>query len=464
MIMRPLLANLGFLSQMAGIFMIIPIIASFIYQETPAIVALLITAMIFLILGFFLNSLCERKDLDYKSSNRLVFLSFVLLSLIGAIPYFMVNATGGGFAQRITDSVFESVSGYTTTGFSVIANPSLLPHSIVLYRALTQFIGGIGIILILMIFFYSEERLQNFSRTFGLEKNGNIKKTFILIALVYTGIVLFMGILAYLNGFKDINLLLSYLFSAVSGGGFSPVLDITSSVAGTSFGYILIATMIFGASNFLIVAGLFLFKFKAFIKSEVSVYIGLILASFLFVKFTFSLGYFDALFHVASAATNTGYQYMNTAIWSDSLKLFFIALMLVGGCSLSAAGGIKIYRLGIMFRAIGKSIYDNITLQDKKIKVFEKEYTNDEIVQNFVVIILIVGLTFLSAIILQTGGYGFVNSLFTTASAVATTGIDVGIVNSTLGLGFKWLISFLMLAGRVEVFAILIIFSRVKEK
>lgn len=461
--MRALLANLGFFSQMAGIFMVFPVIAAVFYKETPATIALLITAIIFFVLGFFLNTLCEKKDLDFKDSSRLFVLSFVMLGVIGGIPYFYVHATDGGFTQRVTDSIFESVSGYTTTGFSVISDPSKLPQSIVLYRGLTQFIGGIGIILLLIIFFYSEDRLNNFSRSFGIENNGRIKKTFIMIALVYTGIIVFTGIIAYLSGYHNIINLLSYLFAAVSGGGFTPVVDISKEVIGTSFGYLIMIAMILGASHLIIIAGLFTLKFKEFLRSEVPVYFGLIFAGFLFVKFMFGLGYFEALFHVVSAFTNTGFQYANFPAFSDSLKLTLIVMMMIGGTSVSAAGGIKVFRLGVIFASIKKSIYAAITEEDKKIKVFDKEYSNQDIVQNYVIVVLMVGIAFLSAIIFTAGGNTFVNSLFITTSAIATTGLDVGLIIG-LGLAFKWLLVLLMLLGRVEVFAFLIIFSRVNEK
>ena len=114
--MRALLANMGFVLQISGIFIVLPIILSFINNETVATIALFLTAIIFLILGFVFNAFCERRTLSYKSSCALIVLIFILLSLIGSIPYIYVNFSNGDIIQNISDSIFESASGFTTTG------------------------------------------------------------------------------------------------------------------------------------------------------------------------------------------------------------------------------------------------------------------------------------------------------------------------------------------------------------
>src|SRR3989338_1098180 len=106
--MKAILANMGFVMQMSGIFILIPIILSFIFGETNATIALFVTATAFLAFGFVLNALCERKDLTFKESASLIVLVFVFLSIIGAIPYFYLGIFEGSIAEKITDSIFES--------------------------------------------------------------------------------------------------------------------------------------------------------------------------------------------------------------------------------------------------------------------------------------------------------------------------------------------------------------------
>ena len=118
--------------------------------------------------------------------------------------------------SNITDSLFESTSGFTTTGLSVISNLSTIPRSIIFYRALTQFIGGIGIVLVLLAFFYPEAKLIEFFRSMGFSQKQKIKRTFLLILLIYviyTFVMIFIGLLF---GYRDIITLVSFIFSALS--------------------------------------------------------------------------------------------------------------------------------------------------------------------------------------------------------------------------------------------------------
>src|SRR4030042_2410475 len=271
--MKTILANLGFVLEMAGAFLVLPIIVSFYYNESGATIALFLSAIGFLALGFFLNAMCERRELTYNKSCILIVIVFLLLSIIGAIPYIYLNISQGDFIQNITDSIFESASGYTTTGFTVIGNLSTIPKSIIFYRALTQFIGGIGIVLVLLAFFYPEKKLQEFSRSMGFLKNSKIKRTFLLILGIYCILCILMVLFGYIFGYHDILTLVSFIFSALSTGGFTPMNDITAAVNQIPFNAILLISMFFGASNFFLLAGLVKRRLKEFFRSEISILI-----------------------------------------------------------------------------------------------------------------------------------------------------------------------------------------------
>jgi len=459
--MKALLANMGFVLQMSGIFIVIPVILSFVFNETSATIALFLAAMAFLVLGFMLNALCERRELTFKQSCTLIVLVFILLSLIGAIPYAYLNIQKGDLLQNITDSIFESASGFTTTGYSVIPNLSSIPKSIIFYRGLTQFVGGIGIVLILLAFFYPEAKLQEFSRGMGFSKNQKIKKTFLLILFIYCTYTIVMIVSGFLLGYHDIINLTSFIFSALSTGGFAPITDITAVATQFPLNFILIISMVLGATNFFVLAGLFKGKIKEFIKSEITVFIAIAVFSIFITTIFFHLSVFDSTFHIISAMSTTGFSYVT--IQSDSLKLFLVFLMFVGGASFSTAGGIKIYRFILLFKATKKAIVDSITEQDSKVKLFGKEYTNAEIIQSLALVILMIGIIFASSFIVSSYGFRPVDSIFETTSAIATTGISVGVVGPSLALELKWLFVFLMILGRIEILAFLIMFSRAKE-
>ncbi len=460
---KALLSNIGFVLQMSGIFIILPIILSFIDNDMVAAVALFAAAIIFLSLGFLLNALCERKELTYKQSCALIVLVFVLLSIIGAIPYLYINISQGDFISNITDSFFESASGFTTTGFSVIPDLSNIPRSIIFYRALTQFIGGIGIVLVLLAFFYPEAKLTEFFRSMGFSQKQKIKRTFLIILLIYISYTFIMIFIGLLFGYHDVINLVSFIFSALSTGGFAPINDISTTVTQFPINYILILGMILGACNFLVLAGLFKGKIKGFFKSEISVFFVLLILSVIFVIFEFKLSVFDAVFNVVSAMSTTGFSYLSIADFSDGLKLFLVFLMFVGGASFSTAGGIKIYRFLLLFKATNKAITENITGKYSPVTLFGKEYSNLEVIHSLVIVISMVGLIFGSTFLISLYGFQPVDAVFEATSALATTGLSAGVVGPSLALELKWLFVFLMIIGRVEILAFFIMLSRQRE-
>ncbi|MBN1861835.1 MAG: TrkH family potassium uptake protein [Candidatus Thermoplasmatota archaeon] len=461
--MRALLANMGFVLQISGIFLTLPIILSFINNEIVATIGLFITATIFLTLGFSFNAFCERRELSYKRSCALFVLVFIVLSLIGSIPYMYVNFSNGDIIQNISDSIFESASGYTTTGLSVIPNVSALPESIVFYRALTQFIGGIGIVLVLLAFFYPETKLQDFARSMGFSKNQKVKKAFLSIILIYCIYTIIFTVAGIALGYHDVVKVISFIFSALSTGGFTPINDITSVATTFPMNIILVVTMVLGASNFFIIAGLFKGKFKEFITSETSVFLIMAIFAISIATIFFGLPIGDAVFHIVSGMTTTGFSYLSVAGFSDGLKLFFVFLMLVGGASFSTAGGIKIFRFVLMLKALQKTIYESVTGREYTIHLFGNKYTGASLNKAVVTVFLMISLVFFSAFIVSSYGFPLVDSLFETTSAVATTGLSTGIVRPSLAMELKWLFVVLMILGRVEIFAVLIMFSRIKE-
>ena len=462
-----LLANLGFVLQISGIFILLPIVVSFIFNETSATVGLFLAAIAFLAAGFLLNALCERKELSFKQSCTLIVLVFIVLSLVGSLPYFYfylnTDVLTGNVLQLFSDSVFESTSGFTTTGFSVISDLSALPRSLILYRGLTQFVGGIGVVLVMLAFFYPEAKLKAFSRGMGFGENPKIKKTFLLIISIYCTYTIAMVIIGFLFGFSDLVNLASFIFSALSTGGFAPVADITSAVTQPPLNFIIPLSMLVGATNFVLLAGLFKWKFKEFFKSEVTAFIILALSAIAVVIYFFKLSPYDATFHVLSSMSTTGFGYLPLQNFTDTFKLFIIGLMFIGGTSLSTAGGIKIYRLLLLLKSVKKATVDTITQRDSKLSLLGKEYTNPEILQAGALVFLTTALIFVSSLIVTSYGFSPVNAIFETTAAMATAGLSVGVITPALALPLKWLFIFLMLIGRVEVITFLVALSMTKE-
>jgi len=291
-------------------------------------------------------------------------------------------------------------------------------------------------------------------------ENGKIKKMLVIVLMIYFIYSLLLTGICFALGYKDIISLVSLIFSALSSGGFTPTNQLSVPYP---INYGLVIGMILGASNFIVIAKLAKFRFRQFFQSEIPVLLTIIFGAFLAVKCLFNLSYFDSLFHIVSASTTTGFQYLPLAEMSDSLKLFLTFLMFIGGTSLSTAGGIKIYRFILIFKSFKKAIHDSITREDRPIKQFGCEYTNSDVINALAIIILTIALAFVSALILTYYGFGLVDSLFEATSAIATTGLTVGIVTPAIALELKWLFITLMILGRVEIIAFFIMLSRARQ-
>ena len=228
--MKAIVANLGFVLQTCGIITLFALPAGFIYNEQQPLIGFFITSTVFLVSGFFMNTLSQRKELDFKSSCVLISIAFFLLGVVGSIPYLFSNTfVDATFFSRIVNSIFESVSGYTTTGLSMIMSPDSLPKSMIFYRSLTQWIGGIGIVFIVLVFLNSNESLDSLGRAISLGKiTSTIKKSYISVFLIYSAYTLiFVGIL-YASGLRDWVNNISLVFSTISTGGFSPINDFST--------------------------------------------------------------------------------------------------------------------------------------------------------------------------------------------------------------------------------------------
>ncbi|MGD6809065.1 MAG: TrkH family potassium uptake protein [Candidatus Bathyarchaeia archaeon] len=460
-----LLANMGFVLQLSGIFILLPIVVSFLRNETNATVALFISATAFMALGFLTNALCEKKEMTYRQSCLLIVSVFVILSLIGSIPYLYLSLPSSNLLQTVTDCIFESVSGFTTTGFSVIPDLSVLPQSIILYRGLTQFIGGIGVVIVLLSFFYPEAKLREFAKSMGLSNGEHkIKKTFLVIVSLYCAFTLAMILIGYLWGYHDLISLSCMVFGAISTGGFAPFADVSNLLAQAPFNVIIPASMIFGSTNLLLFTRLRQREFKDFLNSQIVVFMIITTISAFLVFQFYNIDFYSAWFTVVSAMSSTGFAILPVQSLNSSILMLLIVLMFIGGSSFSTTGGIKIYRLMVLLASVKKAVTYTVTGKDEKVHVLGKSYLNSEIVQIAALVFISAVLIYCSSLVLTFYGFAPLDSLFEITSAFGTTGLSMGIVGPNLAIELKWLFMFVMLLGRVELLSFLVIFSRGKER
>jgi len=455
--MRPVLANLGFILQINGLLTVIPIIVAFYFNESPALDSLLLTAVVSLTAGFLLNALCERKELDFRYSCILLAIAYFLVGLVGCILYVYLNIFATqDIVSRFTNGYFESISGFTTTGFSLITDVDVLPKSVLLYRSMTQWIGGIGIIFILLAFFYPGEEITHFVKTVGIERIGrNLKTLLAFILFVYTLYLIIFAPVLYFTSIGDPVMAVSLVFSSLTTGGFSPLKDI-SKLADYQVGLTLGILMIAGAVNFRTHYWILNRRFRRALTKEFRLFFVIIIVGAIAMYWLTGLDPYTALWHTVSASTTTGFGFIDLAKLGINAKLVLILLMLIGGSTFSTAGGIKVLRLIIFLKAIPWLVKRAVS---KKVELFRLEgmiIGDVDVVFSLTIPVLALALVSISAPIFFLNGYSFVDSLFEVTSAFATAGLSVGIVSILMPLGLKWLLIILMVLGRIEVVPLLV--------
>ena len=430
--LRRIVCNLGFLLQVTGLLLFLPIAIGLQAGELAAVSSLIATCFLSFGVGFVFNSFAERKELDERTSLWLMLSAFAILPLVLMVPYIWNNVFhAGNLLDLFTNAYFETVSGFTTTGFSFIANPASLPTSLLFYRSLVEFIGGVGFVYILVAFLYPSESLDDFCEASGIEKlTDNLKKVFAAIILIYTlFVVIFTAIFfTYSN-----NLIVSSCAAIdILTGGYQP--NISAGIG--IFQVSILVLMLLGSLNFSFHYNLFTLKIRKLLTPEIKFYLEFLAVVTVVISFLAWINPFDSLFHVVSMASSTGIEYVNIASTPIAAKVLFILVGLAGGCAFSMAGGIRMNRIHQLVNALRRN-------DDKP--------TRDELKSILVFIISFVILLLLLSLVFSTVGISFLDSVFEVGSALTTNGVSMGITTIALPLGYKWLLIFAMVVGRVEM-------------
>ncbi len=455
---KSVLANLGFVFQMTAMFILLPIILAFYYSETQPLISFFVTAIILFALGFVLNAFFERKSLDLNSSAVLLSIVFFLLSGIGSIPYIYNRIfQDSNFFVELSNSYFESVSGFTTTGFTLLTDIDSLPKSIVFYRAITEWVGGISIVFLLLAFLYPEGTISHLLKLIGIERTiGRLKKVMANVMFVYIIYGMVFSLLMYIFVARDPLNVISLIFTTISTGGFSPTSNLSHFLSNGGL-WILSLTMILGATNFLIHQKVIMRKFRSIFVTEFMFFVLILgLATVVFWK-VWDIELPTAFFHVVSASTTTGHSFIDLSKFTENMKLALVVLMFIGGMSLSTAGGIKIWRALFLFKTIPWAIRQFETNRKEDMYLEGRKLNAGDILVTLFIPIIFAMLIFGSVFIFSWKGFSVVDSLFETTSAISGTGLSSGITNLSTPLELKWVMVFLMILGRIEVIPLLVI-------
>lgn len=462
----------------------------YFYRDFSAILkSLIITILsgLILILGTYSK---KKEKLSTRDGFAIVTLGWLLMTFFSALPFYFSDI--GSY----TDCFFEAMSGLTTTGASILTNIESLSHGILFWRSFTHFIGGMGIIVfsIAILPLLGAGGVQLYKAEVAgpaADKlTPRIKQTAKYLWLIYLGLICFMTFVLYLEGLvlgiDKLNLFhsLCHAFGTIGTAGFSTYNSSIAAFESPVVTWTFIIFMFLSATNFslhfiLLTKG----SFQYFKNPEFKVYLKIIffIGIFFFIGivnldlvnhlnsqgFTIYEKFETAFFYSVSFVTTTGFTHSNYLEWNNASLIVIFMLLFLGGCAGSTTGGIKLVRTLVLFRylrsAIKKLIHPNGVYP---IRMGNKEISLDIIqsVISFYFIYIFIFIS-LSLIVSLTSNTDFISSLAISASTIGNIGPGLGVIGP-LGnwSGFtdltKWILSFCMLLGRLEIFTVIILFSK----
>jgi trk system potassium uptake protein TrkH len=447
---KSILWNLGSVTQFAGLLMLIPALVSTFMLEVQVAAGIFMMATTLLALGFSLNSYGEKYPLSLRAMTILVFSSFVILVLVGTIPYMYISPYGEmSFVDEFSNSLFSSSAAFTTAGISLFATPETLPQSFTFFRGFTQFVGGLSFIYLIMTVFYPENKLHNM-RGFISGATPNLRELFATITIVFSIYTVIIASMLWIFGSENMIDNFSLAFSTISTGGFLPNSNMFSEIE-IGGEIVLVIGMILGTLPFGFHYGLVRTKFLSVkLGREVTVYLLMLSGAIILFSVLYGVDSMSNVITVVATSTTAGFQVVDMSMLDATPKIFLTLLMIIGGCGFSTAGGVKIFRI--------LNLYDLRKLLSPS--GWKKGFVNDknEIATTLLIFALFPTLPLVAALYLSSEGYDFYDSYFETIGAITTAGLGSGILGIDLDPVGKIIASFLMILGRLEIILVIFMF------
>ena len=466
---------LGFLIFVEGVAMLLALAVALIYGENDT-TAFLISSGICLVTGGIIAWLTNgaKKDIGKREGFIIVALVWVVFSFFGSLPYILSNSI-----PNFTNAFFETISGFTTTGSSILSDIEALSHGILFWRSISQWLGGMGIIVlslaILPVFGIGGMQL------YVAEVPGpapdkispRIRQTAKTLWIIYLGFTVTEIILLWIGGMTFYDAV-CHSFTTMATGGFSTKQASIAHWSSPFIQYVIILFMFFAGTNFTLSYLVLKGKFKSVFKDEEFKYYGIFILSFTAIIFTGLLitsqlgvehAFRDSLFQVVSIITTTGFATTDYLLWTPFLTILIFTLFFFGGSAGSTGGGIKIMRIVILLKnsyyELRRMIHPHAIIPVK----FNKHSVDAKIVTNVLAFFMLYIIIFaLSTIVFTLIEPDMESAMGAVATSLGNIGPGLGNVGpaenflhvSPIG---KWFLSFLMLLGRLELFTILVLFS-----
>lgn len=463
-----------------GIAMLLPLFAASYYHESASATAFAAMSIISISFGTTIYRFYPAPHYSIKNIEGyyIVFLSWLIVIVWGALPYYFSGSTYSSYS--FYDCIFESTAGWTTTG-STVWDYSLMPKSIILWKSISSWLGGMGIILLTASIFprlgiggqkmaaaeIPGPQIEKITARFG--DTGKISYMIYItltiaefLMLLPTKMGLYNSLVNTLSSISTSGMIFSH--SNDVGLLFTPYIKMVISFFSIAASVNFIAYFLF--VNRKIREAIHFYEIKIYIIL-LAIATGVIGVSIYFGSNTRSIlsSFVDAFAQSVSFAATSGFVVGDIGNWPTITKVILILLSLIGGCSASTAGGLKVIRFAVMIKLIGRGIYKRIHPRSIKPIMIQNNPISPETASNITVYILLYfGLMIFSALIISLNDLDLETTLCASIGSFTNTGTSFGLLTksdySIFNPMTKIYLSFLMLAGRLEIYAILILLSR----
>ena len=463
--------TLGILQIILGIFMLIPVIVQFVYNQLDS--SFFGSSIVTIIFGtlFFLSNLDHDKRLNLQQAFLLTALSWLSIALFGSLPFVFSNVE-----FSFTNAFFESMSGITTTGSTIIPNLESIPKGILLWRAILQWLGGIGVIVmaitLMPIMNVGGMQLFQISNSDSSEKIlPKSKEIALRLIYIYSGLTALCALSYKILGMNIFDSL-THSMTTIATGGFSNYND--------SIGFFNSISIEISAMIFIILGSLPFIAYIKFLSGnnkilisdvQIKTFIKIIIFSIIILSIYLSfvnpnqINLRSIFFNVISILTGTGYVNAQYDNWGSFPIILFLALMFIGGCAGSTTCGIKIFRIQILYSFIVNQLKKIIYPKGIFVLKYDQNPVDNKFISSIISFIyLYLVIFFTITALLSLSGLDFITAISGAATSISNVGPGLGSIIgpngnfSSLPDISKWILSLGMILGRLELFAILVLF------
>ena len=470
---KAVLNTLGRLLQVEAGLLVLPLAVALIYGEDAH--PFLLTILIIGIVGTALTLIKKKTSVKFEREGFIIVsMSWLLMSAFGCLPFVI-----SGAIPSYVDAFFETVSGFTTTGATIMTTLNGMGKGLIFWRAFTHWIGGMGVLVFAMALLpMTNSRSVHIlkAETTGPTKGGKLvpkmRSTATILYILYFALTVIEMVFLLFGGMGLFDAV-TYSFATAGTGGFSMS---DAGIAGYNSPYlnivIAVFMMLFGV-NLNIYYMMILGNIKSFFKNEENRwYLIIVGASTLFIALniisvfgSFAQSLMQSFFHVTSIITTTGFGIADFTLWPTASQYMLMLLMFTGACAGSTCGSIKISRVIILVKSIRRSI--NKLIRPNQVEVIRLNGTpldDDTVASTHTFFSLYMVLLFISGLFISLDGFDFTTSFTAAVTCICNIGPGLGLIGpmgnfSIFSPAVKLLLSLLMLMGRLELFSVVIMFS-----